>query len=228
MNSIALQDRPNLTDPEQEFRYRSLSKPAVASLTFAILGLSSFLHPVFVLLPTLGVGFGLIALASFRRFPDELVGKIPAQIGFFVSLICLVSSVGMHAVIYATEVPEGYQRITYSTLRDNPKTSLPFAEKAKELDGERVFLKGYVRPGVKKKNLKDFILVGDFGDCCFGGNPKITEVVAIHIVDDDKTVNYGFALRRIAGVFRLNPNSKSIREKDVPQVFYEIEADYVK
>jgi hypothetical protein len=228
MNSIAFQDRPSISDPDQDFRYRSLSKPAVASLTFAILGLSSFLHPVFVLLPTLGVGFGLIALASFRRFPDEFVGKIPAQIGFFVSLICLVSSVGMHAVIYATEVPEGYQRIAYSTLRDNPKTSLPFAEKAKELDGEKVFLKGYVRPGAKKTNLKDFILVGDFGDCCFGGNPKITEVVAIHIVDEDKTVNYGFALRRIAGVFRLNPNTKSIREKDIPQVFYEIEADYVK
>lgn len=228
MNSIAFQDRPSLSDPNQDFRYRSLSKPAVASLTFAILGLSSFLHPVFVLLPTLGVGFGLIALAGFRRFPDELVGKIPAQIGFFVSLICLVASVGMHAVIYATEVPEGYQRITYSTLRDNPKTSLPFAEKAKELDGEKVFMKGYVRPGAKKTDLKDFILVGDFGDCCFGGNPKITEVVAIHIVDEDKTVNYGFALRRIAGVFRLNPNTKSIREKDIPQVFYEIEADYVK
>ena len=228
MNSVAFQERPTLADPEQEFRYRSLSKPAVASLTFAILGLTSFLHPVFVLLPTLGIGFGLIALTSFKKFPDEFVGKTAAKIGFFLSLICLISSVAMHAVIYATEVPDGYQRVTYSNLRDNPKTALPFAEKAKELDGQKVFMKGYVRPGVKKRNLRDFILVGDFGDCCFGGNPKITEVVAVHIVDDEKTVNYGFALRRIAGVFRLNPNTKSTREKDVPQVFYEIEADYVK
>ena len=228
MNSVAFQERPTLADPEQEFRYRSLSKPAVASLTFAILGLTSFLHPVFVLLPTLGIGFGFIALTSFKKFPDEFVGKVAAKIGFFLSLTCLISSVAMHAVIYATEVPEGYQRVTYSNLRDNPKTALPFAEKAKELDGQKVFMKGYVRPGVKKRNLRDFILVGDFGDCCFGGNPKITEVVAVHIVDDEKTVNYGFALRRIAGVFRLNPNTKSTREKEVPQVFYEIEADYVK
>ncbi len=180
------------------------------------------------MLPALGVGFGLVALVGFRRYPEELVGKLAGQIGLIVSLICLVSSVGMHAVIYATEVPEGYQRISYSTLRNNPKTSLPFSEKAQELDGKKVFLKGYVRPGLKKTKLKDFILVGDFGDCCFGGNPKITEVVAIHIVDDEKTVDYGFALRRIAGVFRLNPNTKSINEKDIPQVFYEIEADHVK
>ncbi len=229
MNSVAFQDR---TAPSankgQEFQYRSVSKSAVASIVFAILGaLSSFVTPIFVLLPTLGAGFGLLSLLSFRRFPDELVGKLAAKIGLVVSLVCLVGSVGWHSYVYATEVPEGYQRISYAMLRDNPKTSLPFSEKAKQLDGQKVFLKGYVRPGAKKNNLKNFILVGDFGECCFGGSPKITEVVAINIQSDD-TVNYSFALRRIGGFFRLNPATKRIAEKDVPQVFYEIEADHVK
>ncbi len=227
MNSVALEERPTFQGHEQNFQYRSVCKSAVASVVFGILGLTSFLFPLFVLLPALGVGFGIAALSNFRRYPDELVGKLAAKIGLAISLVCLVSSIGMHAYIYATEVPDGYQRISYAMLRDNPKTQLPFAEQARELDGKKVFLKGYTRPSTKKRGLKNFILVGDFGECCFGGSPKISEVVAIDI-KIDKTVNYSYALRRIGGVFRLNPNTALTMDDEVPQVFYEIEADYVK
>jgi len=88
-----------------------------------------------------------------------------------------------------------------------------------ELDGKKVFIKGYVRPpGGKKRKLQDFILVGDFGSCC---------VVAVSIIGDD-TVDYGYALRRIAGTFRLNKQTKRTKEKEVPQVFYEIHTNEVR
>ena len=214
---------------ENEFMYRSVSKAAVASMVFAALGaLTAFLAQVFVLLPALGVGFGFVALANFRRFPDELIGKRLAKIGLVVSLVFLIGSFGYHSYVYATEVPEGYQRISYSELRPNRRTPLPFSEKAEEFDGKKVFLKGYVRPGAKKRKLKEFILVGDFGDCCFGGNPKITDVVAVSIIDEEATVDYGLSLRRIGGTFRLNRQTRRISDKEVPQVFYEIEADHVR
>ena len=228
MNSVAFQDQPTTHSHESDrFQYRSVSKAAISSLVFAVFGLTSFVSPIFVVLPALGVGLGLVALANFKRYPDELVGKFAAKIGLMVSLACLIASIAQHSYVYATEVPDGYQRINYGMLRDNPKTALPFSENAAKLDGKQVFLKGYVRPGARKQKLKNFILVGDFGDCCFGGSPDITEVVAIDI-KIDKTVNYSYALRRIAGTFKLNPNSKRVNEKDVPQVFYEIHADHVK
>jgi hypothetical protein len=227
MNSVAFQDQPATRSHESEqFQYRSVSKAAISSLVFAVFGLTSFVSPIFVVLPALGAGLGLVALANFKRFPDELVGKLAAQIGLVVSVVCLLASIALHSYVYATEVPEGYQRINFGLLRNNPKTALPFAENAKKLDGKKVFLKGYVRPGAKKTKLKNFIMVGDFGDCCFGGSPKITEVVAVDI-KIDKTVNYSYALRRIAGTFKLNPNSRRTNEKDVPQVFYELHADHV-
>ena len=213
---------------KNEFAYRSVSKAAVACIVFAVLGaLTSFVAPAFVLLPILGLSFGILALTNFRRFPDELTGKMAAKIGLVVSAICLVGSVGYHSVIYATEVPDGYQRISFGDLRPNKRTPVPFSEKAIEFDGKKVFLKGYVRPGAKRRKLKEFVLVGDFGDCCFGGNPKITEVVAITITTDE-TVDYGYSLRRIGGTFRLNQRTRMINDKDVPQVFYEIEADHVR
>jgi hypothetical protein len=211
-----------------DFVYRSVSKAAIASLVFAILGLSAYLFIPFIIFPVIAVGFGLVALASFREYPEELTGKMAAKIGLALGAICLISSVIMHTYIYATEVPDGYQRISYGALKPNNRTPLPFAEKAMEYDGEKVFLKGYVRPGAKKRKLKEFILVGDFGDCCFGGNPEITDVVAIRILNEGKTVDYGLGLRRIGGTFRLNQGTKRTNDKDIPQVFYEIEADHVR
>jgi len=186
-----------------------------------------WLSPIFVMLPVLGVGFGWIALVNLQKFPDELAGKVGARIGFAISLICLLVSIGTHWYVYATEVPDGYERISFSDLKPKKRSRLPYGEKAEIVDGEKVFIKGYVRPSTKKKGLKKFIMVGDFGDCCFGGSPKITEIVAVDI-QIPKTIDYGWGLRKIGGTFRLNPNTKPIREKDIPQVFYEIEADYVK
>jgi hypothetical protein len=66
-------------DNQSQFQYRSVSKAAICCVVFTILSvLMCWLSPVFVLLPVLGVGFGWIALANLKRFPDELVGKLGA------------------------------------------------------------------------------------------------------------------------------------------------------
>ena len=225
MNSPKMSSIESVSDPDE---YKSVSKATVACLAFAVLSVSAFLAQIFVLLPILGVGFGLVALANFRRFPNELVGKTPAKIGLIVCTIFLIASVSMHAIIYATEVPENYQRISFRDLVPKRGTTMPFSKKAIELNGQQVFIKGYVRPpSGKKTKLDKFIMVGDFGDCCFGGSPKITDVIAVKI-NIDETVDYSYGLRRIGGVFKLNPNSVAPDEKEIPRVFYEIDANYVR
>ena len=210
-----------------EFQYRTISKAAVASLAFAILGVGAFLFQAFVLLPVLAIGFGFVALMEIRKYPEEVTGKLAAQIGLGFGLLIAAGSIAMHTYVHMTEVPEGYQRMAFSDLRPNFRTPLPFSEKAKELDGKKVFLKGYVRPGVKMANMKNFILVGDFGDCCFGGNPKITEVVAVNITSDD-LIDHSYFIRKIGGTFRLDSSSRLIDEDGIPKVYYSIEADYIR
>lgn len=214
-------------DKHDEFAYRSVSKSAVAGIIFSLLGVMAYLGQSLVLLPFLGLVFAIVSLINFKKFPSELTGKIAAQLALLISAIVLPTSLGYHAYVYATEVPKDHQRISFSDLRPNSRTALLVSEKSLEFDGKKVFLKGYVRPGLKRKKLKEFLLVGDFGDCCFGGSPKITEVVAIKILGD-QTVNHGYSLRKIAGTFKLNRQARPINEKDVPQVFYEIEATEVK
>ncbi len=216
------------TTLSQHLQYRVVSKAAVISVVFAVMSGLAFLFPVFVVLPLLGIGFGLAAVANCRRFPLELSGGRAAKFALVASAVLLVSSITMHSYIYATEVPDGYQRISFYELQPDKRSQTPYSEKAADFDGEKVFLKGYVRPGMKQKRLRKFILVGDFGSCCFGGNPKIHDVVAVTIKDDDQYVNYGYRLRRIGGKFKLHQRPKSVREKDLAYVLYEIEADYIK
>ena len=181
----------------------------------------------FVLLPVLAIGFGIVALIEIRKYPAEVTGKLAAQIGLGCGVLIAAGSIAMHTYVFMTEVPDGYERMAFNDLRLNKRTKLPFSEKSQKLDGTKVFLKGYVRPGAKRTNLKNFILVGDFGDCCFGGNPKITEIVAVNIVSDD-LIDHSYFLRKIGGTFRLNPNAREIGEDGIPRVFYTIEADYIR
>ncbi len=214
----------------EETAYQSVCKSAVTSVIFAILGVSAFLTQIFMLLPILGMIFGFLAIKAIRRYPDELVGLNAARVGLILSTVFLVGSGAMHSFIYATEVPDGYRRISFAELKPSSRgtDANEYPDRAEEFDGKQVFLKGYVRPpSGKKYNLKSFIMVGDFGDCCFGGDPAATDVVAIKINCDD-TVNYGYGLRRIGGIFKLNTRAQSSHEDDIPRVFYEIEANYVR
>ncbi len=228
-NFSTKEDAQAIKNEIDTIQYRTVSKSAVVCVVFAILGLLSFSFPIFVFLPLLSIGYGLLAMYYFRRFPDQLSGRIATKMAMIVSGIVLVSSVSMHAYVYATEVPDGYQRISFYDLKPKKNSRTMFSKKSDDYDGEKVFLKGYVRPGMKKNQLKKFILVGDFGSCCFGGNPEITDVVAVSITNEDDYVNYGYRLRRIGGDFKIHRHRpKSVQEKDLPYVIYEIDADYVK
>lgn len=226
----ALEEKPIKSAFTQEEVYQSVCKTAVVAVIFGVLGISAFLHQIFLVIPLLAIVFGLLALKAIRKWPEELVGKGAAKVGLVLGLLCFTASAAMHSFIYATEVPDGYRRISFAELKPSSRgiDKNGYPERVEDFDGQKVFIKGYVRPpSGKQYGLKNFIMVGDFGDCCFGGDPAITDVVAIKIKSDD-TVNYGYGLRRIGGTFKLNPKTTTSDEEEIPRVFYEIEADHVR
>ncbi len=215
--------------------YRSICKTAIVAITLAIF--ASLILPIIFLIPELGllaaavaflgVVFGLIATFKIRKYPEELIGKKAASIGLFGSIAVMAIGIGYYGYIYATEVPEGCERINFTMLKPDKHKDEVYPEEMEKYDGKRVFLKGFVRPSDRKLGLKKFILVGDFGSCCFGGTPKLTDMVAIELKDGLKA-NYSFRVRRIAGIFRLHKSGKTVNEDGVPNVIYSIEADYIK
>ena len=96
-----------------------------------------------------------------------------------------------------------------------------------DLDGKRIFVKGYVHPGVSDMGqIKKFILVPDMGTCCFGGQPKMTDMIEVTIVDGPG-VRYSSAqaqARRHPARVQPRPQGGRWTQGGL----YELEADYVK
>jgi hypothetical protein len=210
-----------------EGTYQSICKPALLCFLTAIFSLGALLSESLIILPILGLVLFAFAVRSFRRFPQELVGRKLMVIGGIANALLLVSSAAWHIYCFNTEVPPDHQRIRFSYLKPEKGRRVAYSTRAEELDGQRVFIKGYVRPSDRKLDLQEFILVGDFGQCCFGGNPKIDEVIEVSF-QNDLRIDYGWGLRHIGGIFRLNKDTKRTSDKEVPKALYTIEADYLR
>ncbi|MGE0756089.1 MAG: DUF3299 domain-containing protein [Pirellulaceae bacterium] len=214
------------TGDEDSFgSYRAISRSAVISLVLGILSVTAFSVPALVILPLIGFLAGWHGYRNIRRYPTELSGKIPAVIGTALSLILLVSSVSLHAFTYATEVPEGYTRISFDVLQPSSEhPDLPVSPEALELNGKKVFIKGYVYPDGQTAEIKRFVLVPDMGTCCFGGQPKLTHMIEVTLTGEDR-IKYSFQKRKLAGVLLVDTQLKPV--SGVNGVYFQMQADYV-
>ena len=208
--------------------YSSLSKLAVVAVVTGLLSLIGFYFSIFIVLGLIATICGVVALRTIKSAPHEFSGTAPAALGALMGVVSVVGGLGFHSYIYATEVRDGYERISFAgdLKTDNPRQL--FTQRAEELDGKKIFLKGYVRPGLRKNGFNEFLLVGDLGQCCFGGVPKLSEVVRIRLPEDVFT-NYDFGVRKIHGTFKLHNNLQSGDHiaNDVQGYVYEIEADSI-
>ena len=185
--------------------YRTVSGTAIAAVSVAILSPLIFLGWSFVAVPIMGLVLAIIALKDVARRPEAVTGRGLAVCGLVVSVVTLVTGVGFLAVSYARELPPGFARINYSLLQPlpgDPPTAVP--ESAVALHGRDVLLKGYIYPGSRQRGIAEFLLCRDQGDCCFGGDPKLTDRVLVRLSDPDG-IAFTQQLVKIAGRFRVEP-----------------------
>jgi hypothetical protein len=208
--------------------YRAVSRAAILSLGLVFLSLLALLFPALLLLPAVGFLLGLLALRNVRRYPREMTGKGLAWMGTAGCGLLLVGGVAFHSVVYLTEVPEGYERITFETLELSDEDLAAGINLPTQLDGKRVFVKGYVHPGVSSMGeIRRFVLVPDMGTCCFGGQPALSDMIEVRIVGDAEGVRYGTRKRRLAGTFRVRNQPRQVAG-GLTGGYYGLEADYVK
>lgn len=211
-----------------DFPYRAISRTAVISLLtipFAMLGLIQSFAPMLVFAP-IGIVCGIISLRTIRSWPEEYGGRPLALVGLVVNIMLLVFGSAWHSYVYATEVPDGYKRVSFyefqqaDSLPDVPTT------KAMEVNGENVFLKGYIHPSSGSGMLRKFILVPDLGTCCFGGQPKSTDMIEVTLAKG-QTVRGGLTKLKLAGKFTVNPYNHRAADFD-NQIFYQMRVDQVR
>ena len=132
----------------------------------------------------------------------------------------------MHTYIYLTEVPEGYTRVHFYELQQEGSRPDQPTEKALEINGQSVFLKGYIHPSSGSGLLKRFILVPDLGTCCFGGQPKSSDMIEVTL-SGSQTAKAGMTKKKLAGTFMLNQLPQRVTDFD-NTVFYRLKVDQVR
>jgi hypothetical protein len=185
--------------------YRALSGAAIAAVTLALLSPLAFLGWWLAAVPAVGLAVAILALVDIARRPAELTGRPAALAAAALSSLLLVGSLAYHATVYAAELPAGFTRLDYTMLqpeRGDPPDTIPAT--ARDMDGRDALLKGFMYPGKERRGITLFLLVRDQGDCCFGGNPKISDRVLVRMADP-RGIDFTQRLVKIAGRFRVQP-----------------------
>jgi len=171
---------------------------------------------------------GIVGARTVRRYPTEYTGGRLAKSGIVGGLILAISGAASAAFTYSTEVPDGYARVGFWELQPDPdQPELPIAPKAIELTGRPIFIKGYMHPGVASMGKVDhFILVPDMGTCCFGGQPKPTDMIEVFIPEGKERLAYSPRRIKLAGTFLLA--DRPMKSLGLNNVWYHMEADRVQ
>ncbi len=225
-NAYAVSLSAQTTD---DFPYRALSRGAIASMILAVLAVIGLVpgFQVFLVLAVFGIAAAIMGLRITRLYPREYSGRMLAKVALTANLLLLLGGVGEHAYIYATEVPEGYQRVHFYSLQQ-PATAIHTepTEAALALNKQKIFLKGYIHPSAGSGQLNRFVLVPDLGTCCFGGQPKSTDMVEVTLTGGH-TVRASLLKVKLAGDFFVTPHGAQSKDFENP-VYYRLRADYAK
>jgi hypothetical protein len=214
----ASHERP---DHHKVLEYRALHTGAVAGLVLGVVSIftlviaTSGIEACLMVcpIPLIAMLLSLRAWLQIRRHSDQYTGRPLAITGFVLATFFLVTGVGYGSYVYATEVPEGYTRITFGKLKPNEidvRGGNPVPDDVAALQGQKVFIKGYIRPDslAVRKNAKAFLLVRDNNQCCFGDFSKVKYYDQIQVdLQGPLTVDYSTGIFRIGGILQIHPEN---------------------
>lgn len=197
-------DREPQGDYDPADDYRALSAAAVSAFALGLLSPLAFLDPWLGLVPVAALMLGFVALRQIGKRPEEFTGKKLAVVGIASALAFLISGGVYQSYVYSNELPgPDFVRASYAQLQPyegDPPLKLP--PEALDLNGKNILIKGYVFPGQRQSGITQFLLVRDQGDCCFGGNPKITDRILVSL-KDPKGFDFSGKLFKVAGEFHI-------------------------
>jgi hypothetical protein len=215
----------NAETPPSAPRYRALCPMAVASVIVGALSIPTLVFWSswsWAIVPLLGIGLGWRAVRQIREAPSEWMGLSLAYAGIGLSAGLWVLGYGWLIFSRTSEVPYGYQRVSYEMLQPDPNVPTePIPPSATDMQDKRIFVKGYMQPRRQQTGIREFVLCPSNGECPFCiPNPKRTEMIRV-ILQGDLETTYTTHQIGVGGRFQVDPQDPS----GIP---YTIEADYLR
>jgi hypothetical protein len=224
-------------DERGEIEYRPLNTAAVASVVFGLLSalvivagrdsLESAL--IMAPIPLVGMALGVKSLRRINAEPDVMKGRGAAIAGAALSASFLIGGIAYAGYVRATEVPPGYLPTSFADFKPNEndlRGDHVVPPDVAALEGKKVFIKGYFRPDSSRytSNVREFLLVRDNNQCCFGDLSTVQFFDQIAVATaDGLTVDYSTRLFRMGGRLHIKPENAG---SGLP--VYILEADYAQ
>lgn len=243
MSTATLEPETDLDFPEDANEYRALHAGAIVGVLVALcsliypLSIASLTDMQYLLIlagiPLVALVVSFAALRSIRSNREVYTGERVAFAGVVLSLLSLLGGSAYGGYVFATEVPEGYTRTSFQEMKpdaEDEEALRPVPLEIQELIKTQadVFIKGYIRPSSVqyKRGNKEFLLVRDNNQCCFGDLSKVMffDQVMVNLTDG-LAVDYTDGLVRLGGKMSVRPGNPAAEE---PQLVYTMEANYVK
>lgn len=204
--------------------YQAINPLSVGSVVVGLLSALAFFHWGFLFLPVTGILLGLAGLVNLARVEGARVGIYLSCAGIALSLVLGGGLYAYSVYRYYHGTPPGYHAIEYSML-ESEDPNKPFPDAAYELEGQRVFVRGYMYPMRQHTGLKTFVMSRDNGVCQYClPNPKITDQVFVELVEGREAA-YTTRLIGVGGVFSMKFEDP---KKKYGGVVYHIDADYLR
>jgi len=192
-----------------QFEYVPMPVIAPVAGVLGVCSLIAFLGLFGILLAGIGIVVGLLASWKVYRSHGDLSGMKPALSGLLLSLFSAVGGTALMVYNYQHEVPEGFQRVSFAqdisdnafVVEDGVKDLHP---DLKALVGQPIFVKGFMYPTGKEYGLTELLLLKDSGQCCFGRQPALQDMIGVRMKDGVDVDYYGGRVS-VAGTFKINP-----------------------
>lgn len=77
-------------------------------------------------------------------------------------------------------------------------------DEIRQIDGQKIKIRGYIRPSFSQRGLKNFVFVRDNKECCFGPNAAIYDCMLVKL-KKETTTDYTVRPVTVEGTFYLKP-----------------------
>ncbi len=210
-----------------DFSYTPLSPWAMAAIGLGVVGLTAFLGLFGIVVAAAGMVVSAAAIFQIRGQQGMVRGMLAAVLGLFLSLGSVSGGIATQVYNYNTEVPEGYQRVSFpneisahqfTTYAGGVRRLKP---EVRKLVGKKIFVKGFMWLSQEDENLDSFVFLKDNGECCFGGSPQPYDMMQVEM-QDGKRVDGHNGMISVAGVLRANVDAGP------EEAVYTLEADMVE
>lgn len=121
-------------------------------------------------------------------------------------------------------VDQTFDDIKFDIEPDAPFDRSMLTDKVRDLDGKRIRIRGYILPTAQQRGIKQFVLVRDNQECCFGPGAALYDCILVRM-QGDKSAEFSVRPVAVEGEFKVEefygPDEK-------PLAIYRLDGEAVK